>query len=43
MGIMSGPTARNPLDIFGAVVATFIGNALKDKYRIYFETAASVV
>jgi hypothetical protein len=34
---MSGPTASSPLDVCGVVLATFIGNALKYKYRIYAE------
>jgi hypothetical protein len=34
---MYGPTANEPLDVCGAVVATFIGNALKDKYIIKAE------
>jgi hypothetical protein len=36
---ISGPTASNPIDVRGVVVATCIVNTLKDKYRIYTKAA----
>jgi hypothetical protein len=37
---MSGPTASNPLDVCGAVVATFIENALKRQIQNLCQAAA---
>jgi hypothetical protein len=37
---MSGPTASNPLDIPGAVVATCIGNDLKKQIEDLCQAAA---
>jgi hypothetical protein len=33
----SGPTASNPLNVCGVLVATCIGNPRKDEYKIYSE------